>query len=532
MELLRTFLEQQSLLSMFLVVALGYAIGSVNIRGFNLGVGAVLFVGLGVGMLAPKAAPPAMLGSLGLAMFVYGIGIQYGRQFFSGLTSPFGIKVNSLALASHLVAVGVCYLAYALLSVAPSDVAGLFAGALTSTPALQAAIGATGNNDPALGYSVAYPFGLIAPILCIYFAAVLLKPKLEATAGTGVDLREIAVRSPRVIGRPLSELTAALPAGVQVVLVRHGGQNRVPEPGTVLREGDVVALAGESEAALDQARLLIGEAAVGGVTKDRLHLDYFRFFVSRGAVVGARLADLRIAAVPEFSVVHVRRGDADLLPRPDLVLEFGDRVGVMGPREARDAMRKHFGDSIKGTAEFSYVSLGVGMALGVLLGILPIPVPGLGTLSLGVAGGPLVMALVLSRLGRTGGWVWTMPMSANLTLRSFGLTIFLAQIGMVSGPKFIETVQKLGPLFLGVGAAVILVPVLFSLLVGHFVLRLRFDDLLGAQAGGVGGNPAILAFASKLVPTDRTDITYAMTFPAATVMKIILVQVMLALMGT
>ena len=244
-----------------------------------------------------------------------------------------------------------------------------------------------------------------------------------------------------------------------------------------------------------------------------------------------RVGDLKIAGVSEYSIVHVRRGDADLLPRPDLILEYGDRVGVMARREDRGAVRAHFGDSIKGTAEFSYVSLGVGMALGVLLGILPIPVPGLGTLSLGVAGGPLVVALILSRFGRTGNWVWTMPVSANVTLRNFGLTIFLAQIGLVSGPKFIATVQQLGPLFLALGAAIILAPMLVNMLVGHFVLKLRFDDLLGAAAGGVGGNPAILAFGSKLVPTDRTDITYATVFPAATITKIVLVQVMLAMMG-
>lgn len=532
MEAIKTFLEQQPLLALFLVIALGYAVGSVNIRGFNLGIGAVLFVGLGVGIIAPNAAPPALLGSLGLIMFVYGIGIQYGRQFFSGLASPLGLKVNSLALASHLVAAGVCYVAYAFFSVAPAHVAGLFAGALTSTPALQAALGAAGNNDPALGYSVAYPFGLIAPILCIYFANVLLKPKLAAATATGVELREIAVRNPRVVGRQLAEVSAELPAGVRIFVVRQGNQNRVPAPDIVLAHDDVVALTGESEKALESARQFLGEAATGQIAGDRGDLDYFRLFVSRGAVVGVSLADLQIPGVPEFSVMHVRRGDADLLPRSELVLEFGDRVGMMIRREHRDIARKHFGDSIKGTAEFSYVSLGVGMALGVLLGIMPIPVPGLGTLSLGVAGGPLVVALILSRLGRTGGWVWTMPLSANLTLRNFGLTIFLAQIGLVSGPKFIATVQQLGPLFLGVGAALILIPALFNLVVGHFLLRLRFDDLLGAQAGGVGGNPAILAFASKLVPTDRTDITYATTFPAATITKIILVQIMLAMMGT
>ena len=447
MEILRTFLEQQILLTMFLVIGLGYTVGQVNIRGFNLGVGAVLFVGLGVGILAPNAAPPALLGSLGLVMFVYGIGIQYGKQFFAGLTSPFGLRVNALALVSHLVAIGVCYVAYAVFSVAPAHVAGLFAGALTSTPTLQAAIGAVGNNDPALGYSVAYPFGLIAPILCMYFANVLLKPKLAAATSSGLELREMVVRNAQVIGHPLSELTAALPAGVQIAVVRQSHQNRVPAPDIVLNHGDALALTGESVEALEKAQALIGESATGRIAKDRLDLDYFRFFVSKGTVVGVRVGDLDMAGVSEYSIMHVRRGDADLLPRPDLILEYGDRVGVMVKREDRDAARAYFGDSIKGTAEFSYVSLGVGMALGVLLGILPIPVPGLGTLSLGVAGGPLVVALILSRFGRTGSWVWTMPVSANVVLRNFGLTIFLAQIGLVSGPKFIATVQQLGRSF-------------------------------------------------------------------------------------
>jgi putative transport protein len=530
MDTLRTFLEQQPLLSMFLVIGLGYALGGVNIRGFALGAGAVLFVGLGAGMFAPQAAPPALFCSLGLAMFVYGIGVMYGKQFFIGLTSPFGLKANGLALLSHLAAIGVCYGAYATLSVSPAHVAGLFCGALTSTPALQAAISTVGNNDPALGYSVAYPFGFIAPLLCMYFANLWLKPKDLGQTGTGLELREVVVLNQQVIGRPLAEVSAELPAGVRIVVVRQGSQNRVPAPDIVLAHNDVVALAGESEEALESARLLIGETASGRITVDRGDLDYFRLFVSKPAVVGISLADLQIPGVPEFSVMHVRRGDADLLSRPELVLEFGDRVGVMVRREHRDAARKHFGDSIKGTTEFSYVSLGVGMALGMLLGILPIPLPGLGTLRLGVAGGPLVVGLILGRLGRTGGWVWTMPVSANLILRNFGLTLFLAQIGMTSGPKFLETVQQLGPLFLGLGAAMVLVAVLFNLLVGHFVFKFRFDDLLGITSG-VAANPAIAVFASKLVPTDRTDIAYAITFPTATIMKILLLQIMLSLMG-
>ena len=532
MDALRLFLEHQPLFSMFLVIALGYAVGELNLRGFSLGIGAVLFVGLAAGMLAPQSAPPALMGSLGLVMFVYGIGTQYGRQFFAGLTSPFGLKVNGLSLLSNVAALGACFAASAAFTIAPAHLAGLFSGALTTTPALQAALAAVGTSEPALGYSVAYPVGLIVPILCIHLASRRIKAELPSTGGTGLELREMVVRNPQVIGRTLGEVSGDLPAGVQVVLVREGHRNKVPAPDIVLDHDDVVAVTGESEAALEQARTLIGEHAPGRITRDRLTLDYFRFYVSKRTVVGARLSDLAIPGVSGFSIVNVRRGDADLLPRPDLVLEFGDRVGIMAHRAERDLVRAYFGDSIKGTTEFSYVALGAGMALGVLLGLLPIPVPGVGAITLGVAGGPLVMALVLGRLGRTGRWVWTMPVSANLTLRNFGLTLFLAQVGMTSGPKFLTTVQQFGALFLGVGAFIVLVPVVVSLAVGHFVLRLRFDDLLGATAGGACGNPSILAFASTLAATDRTDIAYATTYPAGVVLKIILVQVLLALMGT
>src|SRR5512136_2546152 len=183
MDILRAFFEQQPLLVMFLVIGLGYALGGVNIRGFALGAGAVLFVGLATGMFAPKAAPPPLLGSLGLLMFVYGVGIMYGKQFFSGFASRFGLKANGLVLLSHVAGIGVCWVAYASFAVKPADLAGLFCGALTSTPALQAAISAVGNNAPALGYSVAYPFGFIAPFFCMYFANLWLTKKVLTPAG-------------------------------------------------------------------------------------------------------------------------------------------------------------------------------------------------------------------------------------------------------------------------------------------------------------------------------------------------------------
>ena len=187
-----------------------------------------------------------------------------------------------------------------------------------------------------------------------------------------------------------------------------------------------------SKEALAQAGTILGEAAHGQLVTDRRDLDYLRVFASRPTVVGRTLGDLDLPGEKASVLVQVRRGDTEILPRPDLVLEFGDRVGVLAHRGDFTAMRKYFGDSIKGTAEFSYISIGIGMALGFLIGAIQLPLPGIGKLSVGLAG-VLIMALILGKLRRTGGMNWTIPLSANLVIRNLGLTLFLAQVGMASG---------------------------------------------------------------------------------------------------
>jgi putative transport protein len=313
-----------------------------------------------------------------------------------------------------------------------------------------------------------------------------------------------------------------------VTAVRTGQVNRIPAPEVVLGANDVLLLASKDKAALEEARTMLGEHAPGALVEDRSNIDYVRVFASKRNVVGLRLSDLTLPDGMHATIVQVRRGDADLLATPDLILEFGDRVGLFANRKHFPGIRKFFGDSIKGTTEFSYISTGIGMVLGVILGVLPVPVPGLGTISLGLAGGPLIIALILGKLGRTGGLTWTMPLSANLTLRNFGLTVFLAQVGMSSGPKFVATVQQTGFTMLFIGVLIVFVLVLATLLIGHYLMRIPFDDLLGITAG-VTGNPAILAHAARSVPTDRPDIGYAMIFPGATIVKIIIVQLLVTL---
>ena len=523
MEVIKTLLEHQPLMALFLTVAIGYLVGEINIKGFSLGVGAVLFVALAMGWFAPGSAPAPMVGTLGLALFLYAVGIQYGRQFFTGLTSAEGRRANLMALIGVLLAGAVSIVFLKTMGLKPGYAFGLFAGSGTSTPTLQAALAALGNDDAAVGYSVSYPFGVAGPILILYIAFLILKPKIETPKGTGLEMLEISVHNPEICGKTIGELMAVLPAGVQIAAVRRAQRNEPALPNFVTAENDVLLVVAPTNAVLDQTSKILGKAADGQLVKDRRDLDYVRVFASRPAVVGRTIGDLELPGEKGSFVLHVRRGDADLLPRPELVLEFGDRIGVLSSRANFPALRKFFGDSIKGTAEFSYISVGLGMALGFLVGVIRIPIPGIGKLALGLAG-VLIVALVLGNFRRTGSMNWTIPLSANLVLRNLGLTIFLAQVGMASGSKFVETVAQTGALMLGLGAIVLLALVLPIVILGLWVYRMSYDEMAGIVAGACG-NPAILAYSIKLAPTDRPDIGFAMIFPGMTIVKILFVNI-------
>jgi len=522
-EFIKTLLEQQPLMAVFLTIAIGYLVGEININGFSLGVGAVLFVALFIGWFAPKSAPAPMVGTLGLALFLYAVGVQYGKQFFLGLTSAAGQRANMIALVGVLLAGAVSLLFVKLMNLNLGHALGLFAGSGTSTPTLQAAIVTLGNDDPAVGYSVSYPFGVAGPILLLYVTFMFLKPKIELPSGAGIQMLEIALRNPDHYGKTLGEVMSGLPPGVQIVAVRRAHQNEPATPSIVVAEDDVVLIVGPTKDALGQASKALGEAAPGRLVKDRRDLDHLRVFVSRPSLVGRALGDLDMPGDKASIIAQVRRGDTDIMPRPDLVLEFGDRIGMLAHRGDFPAMRKFFGDSIKGTAEFSYISIGLGMALGFLLGAIQIPLPGIGKIAVGLSG-VLIVALILGNMRRTGGMNWTIPLSANLVLRNLGLTLFLAQVGMASGPKFAATVADTGLLMLGMGALVLIALVLPILILGLLVFKMPYDEVAGIVAGACG-NPAILAYANKLAPTDRPDIGYAMIFPGMTILKILFVDI-------
>jgi putative transport protein len=275
-------LGTQPILTLFLAVGFGYAVGQISILGFSLGIGAVLFVGLFLGGIAPKAQVAGPIGLVGLTMFLYGIGIFYGRQFFEGLSGP-GRKYNLLALVAVAAGLLVTLALGRAFHLEVGHTLGLFAGSMTNTPSLQAAIEVTGNKDPSVGYSVAYPFGVIGPILCFYLMTRRVRPRFPAKPAR-FHMAEVTIGKLSGGSASLGELIASLPAGVQISGVRQDRHNLLPAPDTVLRQGDAVMLVGETESAVSQATAKLGHLEPGRIAKDRSDLSYQQFFVSKNGL--------------------------------------------------------------------------------------------------------------------------------------------------------------------------------------------------------------------------------------------------------
>ncbi|OWQ83773.1 YidE/YbjL duplication [Roseateles aquatilis] len=523
MESIGNFLAAQPLLAVFFTIAVGYLLGAVNIKGFALGSGAVLFVGLAVGAAAPQLKLPPLLGNVGLMLFLYGVGIAYGAQFLRGLTSAEGAKANIAALVAVAAALGLTLGAvHWLPGVALAEALGAFSGAGTSTAALQAALTVFGTN-PATGYSVAYPVGVAVPILMLGLYNAIAKPKVDRRPASVMHAEEVAVEEFVVFGMTLADAARNLPRGVSIAALRRGHHNLAANDDTELQRGDVLLLTGTDQVALRHAALRFGPSHPGRMLRDRSDLDYTRFFISNPRVAGKRLADLALPPELGARILHLRRSDADLDPLPDRQFEFGDRVGVLAPRESFPALSRIFGDSVRGTGEISYIGVGVGVTLGLGFGAIAWTLPFVGRFSLGFAG-LLLVALLLGWRRRTGRLKWAMPVSANLVLRNFGLTLFLAVVGISSGATFAAAIAHSGLLYLLLGSAIVAVLVAVTLLIALVLFRMPFDAAAGIVAG-VTGNPAILGFANRIAPTDKPDIGYAMIFPSMTVVKILVVQV-------
>lgn len=511
-------------LTVFLVIGLGTAVGQIPFGPIRFGAAGALFVGLAIGALDPRlGADLSFLRSLGLGLFCYTVGIGAGNTFFRDLRRQ--LPLMALCVLA-LVTAGVAGAGYShLTGITPAMDSGAYAGALTS-PVLDAAIEAAGNQEPAVGYALAYPVGVAVAIIVVALVVGRQWPGQRDPRPASADgLKATSVELLRPVR--LTEMEAFRSGRIRISYLEREGATRVVTPGEELLAGDRVVVVG-SPAALAEAVDELGSGMDRCLAKDRTAVDYRRLTVSSTRVAGRTIAELDLPGRFQGVITRVRRGDLDLLAREDLVLALGDRVLAVVPSEQLEAAADYFGDSERSISQIDAFSVGIGMALGVLLGLVAIPLPGGITLRLGVAAGPLVVGMVLGRVGRTGPFVWGLPHAANATIRQLGLLFFLAAIGLASGPDFAASAFSLTGLAVGGLAALIILVNAAILLGGARWVGGSAPRAAGGLAGLVG-QPAILAFALSRRDDERIEAGYATLFALAIVVKIVMVQVLVAL---
>ncbi|WP_290276302.1 aspartate:alanine exchanger family transporter [Corynebacterium faecale] len=538
------FVENQ-LLALVAIMGIGLLLGRIKIFGFRLGVAAVLFVGLAFSTIEPDITVPPLIYVVGLALFVYTIGLESGSEFFKSLRST-GLRNNGLALGAIVATTTLAWLLIKLFDFEAATGAGMLTGALTNTPAMAAVVDAlpalihadTGETSrilelPVVAYSLTYPLGVLVVILAIAIVGGIFKVNHQKEAeDAGVAVQELYGRRIRVTRDDLpaiNNIPELLRLEVIVSRVERDGEDEqfIPEEGDRTRRGDILTVVGTAQE-LDRAISHIGEFANGDPYSD-VDLDYRRIFVSDESMVGVPLDKLR-HRMRGMLVTRIRRGDADLVAHPEMTLQLGDRVRVVAPTGRIDEATHIFGDSYRRLADFNLIPLVVGLALGVLVGMVEFPLPGGSALSLGNAGGPLLVALLLGALSRTGKVVWQIPYSANLALRQLGITLFLAAIGTTAGAGFRSALgDPESLLIIGAGALLTLFMSVVVLLVGYKIMRIPFGETAGILAG-TQTHPAVLSYVSETTRNELPAMGYTSVYPLAMVAKIIAAQVLLFLL--
>lgn len=537
-------LRDNPLLLLFLIAAIGWPLGRLQIGGVRLGVASVLFTGLAIGALSPDLRLPEIVYLIGLVLFVYTVGLNSGSIFFASLRRR-GLRDNLLVVGILVLAALVAVGASKLFGVHAAEAAGVYAGSLTNTPALAGVLefisGSVGPEllesllaQPVVAYSITYPIGVLGMILAVFIVQrvwrIDYKKEAERSdfrqSSLRLDNRTIKITNAIACKSTIAQLIQQYGWNVVFGRIKRGQSVELANAFAQFQLDDLVTVVG-NEDEIDRVTKALGVVSPEPLDMDRTELDFRRVFVSNPQVAGHSLRSMNLPQQFGAVLTRVRRGDILFVPNGDTVLELGDRVRVLSKKDHLDAVTAFLGDSYRAVSEIDVLTLSLGIALGVLLGLIPFPLPGGVSLKLGMAGGPLLVALVLGAIGRSGPFLWNMPYSTNLTLRQFGLVLFLAGIGSRSGYTFVSTItQGNGLLLFATGITITFLAALIMLYAGYRLLKIPMGILTGMLAG-LGTQPALLSFATEQSGDDLPNIGYATVYPVATITKIVLAQVIL-----
>ena len=392
-------------------------------------------------------------------------------------------------------------------------------------------------NSPVVTYGLAYPFGVLGVLLWFFVFTKIFKidfakeeaARLKESGSDTILSRTYHITNPAIAGKTVGESLKLLgQPGFVLSRIKKGEMTSIVTPDTLLSAGDQIVAVGTSEA-LERARILFGQESAVHLSLDNTGIDFRRIFVSHPAVVGKRIHELNLEKEFGAAITRLRRGDVDFVPSPGTTLELGDRIRVVTRHENIDRITKYFGDSMKSISETDFLSISFGIVLGVMVGMIPFPLPHGMVFKLGFAGGPLIVALLLGRLERTGPIIWALPFTANLVLRQIGLVFFLAGIGTKAGYGFGATFQSGGWGLIAAGALITTCVVVLTILVGYKYLKLPMSAVMG-MASGMHTQPACLAYANQQAQSDQPNIWYATVYPASMITKIILAQIIVSVL--
>ncbi|EEW6030392.1 putative transporter [Escherichia coli] len=536
-----------------LVAVVGLFIGNVKFRGIGLGIGGVLFGGIIVGHFVSQAGMTLssdmlhVIQEFGLILFVYIIGIQVGPGFFASLRVS-GLRLNLFAVLIVIIGGLVTAILHKLFDIPLPVVLGIFSGAVTNTPALGAGqqilrdLGTPMEMVDQMGmsYAMAYPFGICGILFTMWMLRVIFRVNVETEAqqhessrtngGALIKTINIRVENPNLHDLAIKDVPILNGDKIICSRLKREETLKVPSPDTIIQLGDLLHLVGQP-ADLHNAQLVIGQEVDTSLSTKGTDLRVERVVVTNENVLGKRIRDLHFKERYDVVISRLNRAGVELVASGDISLQFGDILNLVGRPSAIDAVANVLGNAQQKLQQVQMLPVFIGIGLGVLLGSIPVFVPGFpAALKLGLAGGPLIMALILGRIGSIGKLYWFMPPSANLALRELGIVLFLSVVGLKSGGDFVNTlVNGEGLSWIGYGALITAVPLITVGILARMLAKMNYLTMCGMLAGSMTDPPA-LAFANNLHPTSgAAALSYATVYPLVMFLRIITPQLLAVL---
>jgi putative transport protein len=532
------------------IVAAGIFLGKLKIFGVSLGVTFVLFIGIVVSHFGFNANHQIVefVREFGLILFVYSIGLQVGPGFFSSFRKG-GLSLNLMAVGIVVSGGITTMLIHIITGTSLPMLVGIMSGAVTNTPGLGAAQNALNQVASAvpgyevpeigLGYAVAYPFGVLGIIITM----ILLKKMLSIDATKELDkfnkdqhpegvLPEkinIQVTNEKVVGRSINEISGLINSEFVISRIFHKGELKPATSDTIICENDIILVVTKKES-IPEIVKEIGSISEMDISASQGNLISRRVLVTNSETFGKSIGSLRLRTRFNITITRVFRAGIELMASPGIKFQMGDRVTIVGDEKSVEIVTGILGNSLKRLNEPNLVPIFFGIMLGVVLGIIPIRIPGIvNPLRLGLAGGPLIVAIIISKYGHRFSMVPYTTLSANLMLREMGITLFLASVGLVAGEKFIPSfVSGKGFVWMGYGAIITLIPIVLGFLFARIVLKRNYLEICGLIAGSMTDPPA-LAFANSATQSEAPAIAYATVYPLVMFLRIFIAQLLILL---